>query len=130
MRNKARNGLILGLTLGVLLGVGAWQRGNGVLNQGGILGLFAGAWWWSFLVWVVLGYLSWWWWRTEAFRNTLTLTVILAGGLANAIERLIYGGVVDYIYYPFWGIYGNLADILLGAGAVWWLFRSFTKTSR
>lgn len=45
------------------------------------------------------------------------LWIMLAGAASNAIDRALYGGVVDYIAVPFGGIV-NLADALVVLGAV------------
>lgn len=41
-----------------------------------------------------------------------------AGAVANLIDRLMRGGVVDYIWLPFGSVI-NLADILIAAGVIW-----------
>jgi len=53
--------------------------------------------------------------------NILSPTVLLLlGALSNFYDRLFYGGVVDYLYI-LWGAI-NLADILIVAGAIFYIF--------
>ena len=47
----------------------------------------------------------------------LYICIILAGALSNLIDRIIYGGVVDYIHTPFGGVI-NLADIMISLGVI------------
>ncbi|MDZ4221819.1 MAG: signal peptidase II [Patescibacteria group bacterium] len=54
------------------------------------------------------------------FKRPLTageLSLVLAGAVSNAADRLLYGGVVDYLVIPFGGVV-NLADALVVAGVV------------
>ncbi|HUV72091.1 MAG TPA: signal peptidase II [Clostridia bacterium] len=46
------------------------------------------------------------------------LWLMAAGGVANLIDRLIYGAVVDFISLP-WLPAFNLADIVICLGVVW-----------
>src|SRR5690554_5019760 len=53
---------------------------------------------------------------------TFSIIFLIAGTLGNAIDRLFYGYVIDYIQIPFLPIVGqtyfNLADALLNVGLV------------
>lgn len=49
--------------------------------------------------------------------NHLIIWIIIAGALSNLIDRIFYGGVIDYIHTPFGGII-NLADIMILAGVL------------
>lgn len=47
----------------------------------------------------------------------LALLLILAGGISNLIDRIILGGVIDYI--PFFSLFRfNLADVIISVGVV------------
>lgn len=50
-----------------------------------------------------------------------SLWLVLAGAVSNAIDRLAYGGVVDYLVVP-WGGVVNLADALVLAGVALFVF--------
>lgn len=45
------------------------------------------------------------------------LVLLVAGGLSNAFDRIVWGAVVDFIHYPF-EIVGNVADLYLFFGLV------------
>lgn len=50
------------------------------------------------------------------------VSLLWAGGLSNALERLLLGGVTDFLYLPvpfapFPGLFVNLADVWIGIGA-------------
>ena len=50
------------------------------------------------------------------------ILLLWAGGLSNALERLLLGGVTDFLYLPvpfapFPGLFVNLADVWIGIGA-------------
>ncbi len=50
------------------------------------------------------------------------ISLLWAGGLSNALERLFLGGVTDFLFLPvpfalFPGLFVNLADVWIGIGA-------------
>lgn len=45
------------------------------------------------------------------------LVLITAGGLSNLLDRLIYGGVIDYFRFGLWSTF-NLADVSIVVGAI------------
>jgi lipoprotein signal peptidase len=99
-----------------------WRVGQGsrlVLNQGGIWGVLPGSFW----TWLIGGLwllLAWFYFsRKHRMNEWLALGLITAAGLSNLIDRLVFGSVRDFIYYPGIGVYGNIADIILGIGVVW-----------
>jgi signal peptidase II len=59
---------------------------------------------------------------------SISVVFFIAGTLGNAIDRLIYGFVIDFLHYPFldlplsWvglnNFYNNIADMLLSAALV------------
>lgn len=57
-------------------------------------------------------------WRARLFGSAFAWYLIGAGAVSNLIDRLLRGGVVDYIFLPYGGI-ANLADILVIAGVIW-----------
>lgn len=56
-------------------------------------------------------------------RLTIALSLVLAGGLGNLIDRALYGHVVDFLYLGYSGISWmhtnifNIADVVIMAGA-------------
>lgn len=60
---------------------------------------------------------------TFAFRqkyiiyNTLYIILIVSGALSNAIDRLYFGCVIDFIDLKFWPVF-NLADVFIVSGAM------------
>jgi len=55
------------------------------------------------------------------------LILIFAGGLSNFIDRIVRGGVVDFIKLPGFPWQFNLADILITIGVVW-ILKQYLKT--
>lgn len=60
-------------------------------------------------------------WKTKKV-YTLAFIFLISGTLGNAIDRMLYGYVIDYVQMPFLPFVGhtffNLADVLLNAGIV------------
>ncbi len=51
-------------------------------------------------------------------RHIVAFGFIIAGGMSNILDRFIYGGVVDYIYWHFYFEFAvfNFADIMIDVG--------------
>jgi lipoprotein signal peptidase len=47
-----------------------------------------------------------------------SLVLVLAGGVSNIIDRLIYNGVVDFVSLWQFPVF-NLADVFISLGAIW-----------
>ena len=63
--------------------------------------------------------------RGLSLRVRLSLTLVLAGGLGNLIDRALYGAVIDYIELTFMTFpVFNFADVCVTVGAA--LFALFT----
>lgn len=62
---------------------------------------------------------------TKIILNKWGLTLVLAGALANLIDRLNYGCVIDYIDIKIWPFF-NLADVFIVAGSII-IVTKFTK---
>jgi len=78
----------------------------------------------------VAGLLVYW---IQKEKNTLTrwgLALILGGAVGNVIDRIRFGGVVDFLDF-YWGNYHwpafNIADSAICIGVVILLFSSFKK---
>lgn len=97
------------------------------LNQGISFGLFSSVPNWivmvitvSILVMLHKYFLMWW------QKYPYTAVLFFAGGLSNIFDRLVVGGVRDWLPIPYTGLYNNFADwyiaialILLVAREVW-----------
>ena len=62
-----------------------------------------------------------WMMRTKSEWQRLFVGLIFAGGLSNVVDRLLYGGVTDFIEYRWFGqplFIGNLADIWIFLGVL------------
>ncbi len=55
--------------------------------------------------------------------------LIFAGAIANLIERVVFGKVVDFIDFSFWPSF-NFADFFICIGAFLLLFSSFKKDKK
>ncbi|HMN43854.1 MAG TPA: signal peptidase II [Povalibacter sp.] len=69
------------------------------------------------------------WWKNVNPRNLVPLSLILAGGAGNLIDRVAYGGyVVDFLNLGIGtlrtGVF-NVADVAIMAGVVWLLLTDF-----
>lgn len=89
--------------------------------------------------WILLGFkglavVVLWAWLSKA-ENRLTalaLGLIIGGALGNAIDRLAYGWVVDFVFFHVsgadwrfnWYVF-NLADVAIVAGVIGLLYESF-----
>jgi signal peptidase II len=54
-------------------------------------------------------------WRRTTAPERVALGLLLGGALGNAIDRLIRGHVVDFIYVHHWPVF-NVADIAITVG--------------
>jgi signal peptidase II len=95
-----------------------------VLNDGVSFGLFGGgaARWglsaFSIIVAAALG-----WWATKSDRRLLTAAIglVMGGALGNVIDRIRFGGVVDFIDFSGTGVFPwvfNVADSAITVGVV------------
>jgi signal peptidase II len=57
------------------------------------------------------------WWRCRT--PTGPVALIIAGAVANAIDRLEAGSVVDMLHTGWWPTF-NIADIYITTGVAWW----------
>ncbi len=61
--------------------------------------------------------------QKKEFFLILILTLILIGALSNLIDRLIYGGVIDFINFS--SSTFNLADCFIVSGVSFWAIKEF-----
>jgi len=78
-----------------------------VINQGFAFGIKMGTEW---IFWIALSIVFVWLYQKKMW-------LVLAGGVANAVSRIVWGGVVDY-----WNLFGlfsnNLADWMIAGGVI------------
>jgi signal peptidase II len=73
--------------------------------------------------------------RAESRLTALSLSLIIGGALGNAIDRVAYGAVMDFVLFHIqtptfsfaWYVF-NLADVAIVAGVVGLLYESFVGT--
>jgi signal peptidase II len=79
----------------------------------------------------VLASLGMWIWLARAGTGRLmawSLGLIIGGAVGNAIDRILVGGVIDYVSLHAFGYYWyvfNIADVAIVAGVVGLLYDSF-----
>ncbi|MFH1890725.1 MAG: signal peptidase II [Candidatus Kuenenbacteria bacterium] len=65
-------------------------------------------------------------WREKRTSKIFPLLLIIAGAISNLIDRLKFGGVIDFIDLKIWPVF-NLADIMIVAGILYLLFSCSCK---
>lgn len=90
-----------------------------VRNEGAAFGLFQGLNWILAVcaVLVISGALVYILSHRPQANIIAALALIAGGATGNLIDRLIFGGVIDYIDFKIWPVF-NLADIAIVAGAL------------
>jgi signal peptidase II len=100
---------------------------NTIVNTGAAWGLFAGH---SGLLFgirtaVILGLVGYLFWSKRRESPTIPLALVVVGAVGNAIDYMLYGHVVDFFHFVFWGssfpIF-NLADSYITLGVLGLLF--------
>jgi len=106
-------GLSLSLLTDRLTKAFTMSKGWGQWNRGGVLGT-GETWWWEGLMVMTLIWLWFYMSKGKASdRKAWGWGLVLGAGISNLIDRLVWGGVWDFIYYPFVDVVGNVADVLL-----------------
>lgn len=81
-----------------------------IINSKGALGILPS--WVSLLGWLGLGF-----WLIKYRSKSKSIYLVIAGGLSNLLDRLFWGGVVDFISIsPFPSF--NLADMMITIGVL------------
>jgi signal peptidase II len=99
-----------------------WFQQEGPLGQYALLGIKIVA---VILLWIWLA-------RTATRLGALAIGLIIGGAVGNAIDRVLYGAVADfvllYLQTPAWSFHWyvfNLADVAIVAGVAGLLYESF-----
>jgi signal peptidase II len=120
-------------------GIGIFSAGvtfslNYVVNTGAAWGIFAGH---SSLLFVlrsaiILGLILFLWKDKESV-SKIPILFVLTGAIGNAIDYCLYGHVIDFLHFTFWGYsfpIFNLADSCITMGVLsMFLFPRKTKTA-
>lgn len=67
--------------------------------------------------------------RAKNYRSGFFLALILIGAVSNIVDRLMYGGVIDFLALPYWPIF-NLADVYITVGIVGCVIREWRQKSK
>jgi lipoprotein signal peptidase len=100
------------------------KQGVVIWNRGGFFGLIPSM-WWGLVLFVLWLYVVYEWLRIQE-KYWWGMGLVVVGGLGNLVDRWEWAAVRDFIYYPFLGIYGNVADIALVVGVLL-LLRSYME---
>ena len=111
--------LVLAWNTGISYG---WFQNEGAVGQAILLAVKA----------VAVIVLAIWMARSRSRLATLALGLIIGGAIGNAIDRLVYGAVVDFALFHIqiggkafdWYVF-NLADVAIVAGVAGLLYDSF-----
>jgi len=78
------------------------------------------------LIFIILLLLFWFWKKDFNKRNILMWpwALIIIGAISNFMDRVQYGGVIDFISVPYFTVL-NLSDIYISLGVVWVLWYSW-----
>lgn len=100
-----------------------------VLNTGGVFGVFPRSFWiggvGGLVLLALVGYRVFWS-RTLTLADSAALGLVVGGGLSNVVDRVLRGGVVDFLSVGFGPLF-NTADLAIVSGvgiALWDMVRS------
>lgn len=126
---QKREGKIIGFVVLLLDRLGkllAWQLGSVQINQGVSFGILPFRFMVQALTGLLVAVMVVLLWKRKIIHPGWWL--ILGGGLSNLLDRLIYGGVVDFIHLPLVPVF-NLADVAIVSGVIW-LLLTWIKITR
>lgn len=67
---------------------------------------------------VIIGFVIYEYVRMDSHR---AFELIIVGGLSNIVDRIVWGGVVDYVAFYSFPVF-NIPDVLISIGIVWYVF--------
>ena len=103
--------------------LGKWVFETKAFNDGVAFGMGGGV-LWEVVGVVVLLVIGWMTWVEKDDWIKCGLVILIAAGFSNWLDRILFGSVRDFIWWPFLGVYGNVADVWLvgGVGVVGWRY--------
>ena len=104
-----------------------------VLNHGVTFGLLqqseqAGVWLLSGAAVLICLYLLWLWRQSQTRFEAMLLMAVIGGALGNVIDRMRFGGVIDFLDFHLFGYHWpafNLADTAIVLGIMGYVLRQF-----
>lgn len=82
----------------------------------------------SIITSILIAIIIWTWHAYQHGEKTIGQFLIIAGGFSNILDRIIYGGVIDFISVSFnswhWALF-NVADVAINIGVAILLIQSF-----
>ncbi len=94
------------------------------INHGVSFGLFSGFWLPIVMIILFVGFYQWSCSRWQKPYPILT-GFFLGGAMSNIVDRLVLGGVRDFLVLPYFGISNNLADWFIVGSLAIILFHEF-----
>ena len=80
------------------------------INRGVAFSIWPSTLWWYLIPMVIVSLIA-----ILTKTSSWGLALIIGGGIANLVDRLKYGGVIDFIKLNHWPVF-NLADIMIVSG--------------
>jgi signal peptidase II len=96
-----------------------------VINQGISFNWFSAqpSWLIIILLFLILGFLL----LKFLPREHPAVFLILAGAISNLLDRIVWGGVLDWLPVPFFNLTNNFADWAIFFGVIWFVFTELCK---
>jgi signal peptidase II len=69
-------------------------------------------------LWMIL-LMVWQWGRELWLQNQVAAGFFFGGAISNLIDRVVYGGVRDFLPVPILGVENNIADYFLTMSVIW-----------
>lgn len=79
---------------------------------------------------VILVLIASWFFLANIKSNYWAFVLFIAGGISNAIDRFLLGGVRDWLWVPVLNLQNNLADWFIVVGLIFFLFEILVRKPR